>query len=443
MEQSRLSNTKSTMADDIDCLASCIIETYNRDITIRPQARALAGYMLGCKFMSLSECLELFNKNRKKSRDVIDKLLSCESAFMDIEPRSLGIDLVSYTTAEIIQQSLDVKHFQKEKKHKCTGRKIPKIKPNILFNDHEYIWLRWFYKSQAEDDAVTESFFIVEYQRFANILKIKETESVYAYKIIAFDKRTVNATNRAYKFCLTRDVESDVDDFYESENSYTFIKTDEGRFVCTKNRATMDNLNFEKSNDINFLVILYHEVVVFEIASNVYESYVYKTTKRSNSLKQEALLDYYDSKSKCSLIFSSELAFFKYNVLLFISNFIKFMYCYATNQNTFDPKTYNDFKILNIYICEACLFIDSTNLSNMSSKTHGPLIAYTSERPKTLLNKMQNEIFVNEGSRAMQSMNLASDIGVRSNMIEISAMLHSDVYKKNKRDLFFDTTDIL
>lgn len=294
-----------------------------------------------------------------------------------------------------------------------------------------------------DTDTPINSFFIVEYQRFANVLKIKQSVFVHAYKIIAVDKRAVQNMNNVYKFCFTPDIESDVDDFYESKNSYTFLKNDDGKFVCSENKATMNNLNFEKSNDINFLVISYHEVVTFEISKNVYESYVHKTTKRSNLIKQEALINHYDSKPGCSLIFSSELAYFKYNVLLFVSNFIKFMYCYATNQNTFDPQSYNDFRILNIYICEACLFISSTNLSNMTTKTHGPLIAYTSERPKTLLNRMQNETFVNEGSRAMQSMNMASDIGVRSNMIEISAKLYSNISEKNEKDLFFDISNIL
>lgn len=143
MEQSLQSNGKSNLADDVDCLASSIISAYHNDVTIRPQARALAAYMLECKSMPLDQCLVLFSKDREKIYGIIDKLLRCESAFMDIEPRSLGIDLVSFTTAEIIQQSLDVKHYQKQKNYKCTGRKIPKIKPNILFNDNEYIWLRW------------------------------------------------------------------------------------------------------------------------------------------------------------------------------------------------------------------------------------------------------------------------------------------------------------
>lgn len=99
--------------------------------------------MIVCKSMSLDACLRLFTKNNLQVVNVFDKLLRSESDFMDIEPRSLGIDLVSFTTAEIIQQSLDVKHYQKNKNSKCMGRKIPKIKPNILFSDNEYIWLRW------------------------------------------------------------------------------------------------------------------------------------------------------------------------------------------------------------------------------------------------------------------------------------------------------------
>jgi len=294
-----------------------------------------------------------------------------------------------------------------------------------------------------------QPFFIVEYRRFVNILKIKEDLAVEAYKIIAIDKKQTLDLHGSYKLYRGDNVENDVDTFYRSSMIYTFINNGSGIFVCVNNTASMDNLNFQKSNNINFIVLIYHKICTFELADNVYESYISKTNKRSDDIKTIALLAAYSDNLKYSLIFLSELQFVRYNVLLFISNFIKFMYCYATNQNVFNPRSYDNFKIVTIYMSECCLFLSSTNLSNMPGETHGPLIAYTAERPKILLSKLsqENKIYVNEGVRAMQSINLASDIGIRSNMIEVSSKLlpkqcNVRTNTSGYKDLFYNLSNI-
>jgi len=303
-----------------------------------------------------------------------------------------------------------------------------------LLNPHRYetriiilqiLFCFRFDLSDSEKELNTKPFFVVEYRRFVNILKIKEPFFEESYKIIAIDKHQTLNLNGLYKFYRGTDIEDDTDDFYEISKIYTFKNNGKNRFVCTNNAASMGNLNFQKSNDINFIVVIYHKINTLTVADNVYESYISKTNKRSDEIKTRALLTAYSDNHRYSLIFLSELPYLRYDVLLFISNFIKFMYCYATNQNIFNPKTYDDFKIVSIYVSECCLFLSNNNLSNMPGDTHGPLVVYTAERPKVLLSKLADKrnVHINEGVRAMQSVNLSSDIGVRSNMLEVTSEL--------------------
>lgn len=152
----------------------------------------------------------------------------------------------------------------------------------------------------------------------------------------------------------------------------------------------------------------------------MYEIYVFKTSTASNSIKLESLLHRYGTGDTYSLIFCSELKHFVENPLLFISNFVKFTYCYSLNQDVFDPKRYEEIKAMTLYTTQCALFMSTGNLTNMSTDTHGPLVAYTGERPKVLLSKFRHgERHNNEGTRAMQTMNKSSDVGARSNYIEV------------------------
>lgn len=445
MERSHLSNTESDAVRDIDTLRSYIVSVLGaEDPTILPQAHALASYMVIVKKLPVDVCANRLFANPIRTRRIITRLLASQTTFMNLEPRALGVDLVSYTTAAKMQQSLDVKQYRKKVKidddelddgesgstsvnygYACLSRKTPNIKPNHLFADKEYAWLRW-YGRHVDQTRCTRPRFIVEYLKFAKVLKINVNHTVEAYKIVALNKTASLAVTQQYKHFDGTDVETDTDNFYDASNIYTFLNRGGGRFVCTRNQATMDNLRFQKSNDVVFIVLAYHRLSVFQLVSGLYESYVAKSgNRRSDTVKISAMLDVYNSDPDCSLIFLSELSFFRYNVLLFISNYVKFMYCYGNNRNTFDPSTFDDCRMTEVYMSNACLFLSTTNLSSMSEDTHGPLVAYTAERPKILMSKLAKtkKTFVNEGVRAMQSVNLASDVGVRSNIIEVSGVL--------------------
>lgn len=123
---------------------------------------------------------------------------------------------------------------------------------------------------------------------------------------------------------------------------------------------------------------------------------------------------------KFDLIFCSELAMFLYSPLLFMSNYIKFMWCYTANRDIFDPRSFDDLRLLTSHTTYGLMFLNTNNLSSMPKTTHGPLIACSGERPKIALNKFDPDVvYINEGSRALQSVDKASDFGTVSNFIEI------------------------
>lgn len=448
MEPLRLSRTESDEVRDIDTLKYCIIDTLGGDMTMLPQIHAFACYAVVVKRLPVTECVKQMRSadglGADRVRRAIARLLSCQSAFMDLEPRALGVDLVSYTTAAKMQQSLDVKHYRKTNMYECFGRKIPNIKPNHLFSDKEYVWVRW-YSRHAEQSQCSRPQFIVQYFKYSNLLNVMDHPTVEAYKIVAVRKDSLDAINMECKHFYGSDVEKDCDSFYDSSNAHTYKNDGFGKFECTKNRASMDNLRFQKSNDIVFIVIAYYKLTVFAIEPNLYESYVSKTKKELDTAKIGALIAVYDRDPDCSLVFLSELSYFRYSTLLFISNFVKFMYCYGNNRNVFDPTTFDDCRMVNVYLSNCCLFMSNTNLSSMSGDTHGPLVSYTGERPKNVMAKLakSNKVYVNEGVRAMQSVNLSSDVGVRSNLIEVSGKLRSRISDPKTPYQYFDLSCII
>lgn len=154
---------------------------------------------------------------------------------------------------------------------------------------------------------------------------------------------------------------------------------------------------------------------LLEVAKNVFELYFKKNIPDlfNNLLRLE---NEYDA----DLIFCSELPAFLYNPLLFLSNYIKFMWCYDTNRHIFDPHSFEDIRLVVVYTTYGLMFLSTNNLSNMPSITHGPLISCSGERPKVTLSKFDNsKQYINEGSRAMQSLNKPSDFGTCSNFIEV------------------------
>lgn len=160
---------------------------------------------------------------------------------------------------------------------------------------------------------------------------------------------------------------------------------------------------------------------VITLCQNVYEFYIYKSSSHDVDLAitsevLKVLERYYDA----DIIFCSELPYFAYNKLLFISNYVKFAWCYLLNKQIFNPSTMSDFKTVCIYMIHSLLFLYSSNLAHMSTVTHNPLIAYTGERPRTAINKFDTrKTYRVEGHRAMMTIGKSGDLGSKSNYIEI------------------------
>lgn len=185
--------------------------------------------------------------------------------------------------------------------------------------------------------------------------------------------------------------------------------------------------------------IPYISIIQLKRSMNVYEVYIRKNKNVSVTIRR--MFHILEHEFNATIIFCSELAYFMYNPVLFMSNYIKFTWCNMNQQLIFDPITAEDMKTLNIYIYYGLLHAKTTNLTNMPKETHGGLIAHTAERPKNALNKFQdNEICNVEGSRALQTTNSGSDFGTQSNYIEVLAevvmtdnALDNDYYDNHKR----------
>lgn len=292
------------------------------DETIELAARGIAQFMLLSKKMSLETATNLITKNG--SKNIILKLLNCQSEFLGPTPRTVGVDLVSEVAAAKIQQSLDVKHIKKQNVvHDQLDRIKPQIKIDLAHSHPNSIWVRFY--STHEAIAVTSA------------------------------------------------------------------------------------LTFQKFN-------------ILKVCDNVYEAY---GTKDASDVFR--LMITLEREYDADLIFCSELPLFLNKPLLFLSNYVKFMWCYTMNRNIFDPHTASDIRALVVYMTYGLMFLNTNNLTNMPTNTHGPLTVCTGERPKNALSKFnQNTLYINEGSRALQTMNKASDFGTCSNYIEIISEVELD-----------------
>jgi hypothetical protein len=204
----------------------------------------------------------------------------------------------------------------------------------------------------------------------------------------------------------------------------------EEKDVCQ--RAVIPNIKLDfLHSDPNFVWVRFHQQGNEErkdkvqVAHSVYEIYISKKYKTKRQVYEETktLLKELDSDPSLSLIFCSELKWFMYDSFIFLSNYIKFMYCYMTNSPTFDPITYEEVKTFSMYLTFGFLFLETHNLTSMPTSTHGHLVGYTGERPKTMLEKMVKDgtdwVRPIDGCRALQSIDLGSDLGTLSNYIEI------------------------
>lgn len=161
--------------------------------------------------------------------------------------------------------------------------------------------------------------------------------------------------------------------------------------------------------------IAIRNTTILPVSENVYELYCSKNRQLLFGILATLEQDY-----SADLILCSELPAFLPHPLLFLSNYIKFMWCYDLNRDIFDPTSYEDIRIMTQYVTYGLLFLNTNNLSSMPTSTHGPMISCSGERPKVALGKFNAATeYTNEGSRAMQSVNKPSDFGTYSNYVEV------------------------
>lgn len=303
----------------LDNVAEQIVRVMDNDTTMRPQARAIAFYMLRCERLPYELICQQLEK--PGARRLLERLLDCESDFMSPVSRSLGLDIVAYISADKIQKSLDVKHLQLADGNVKIDRITPVIKQTLLYNNPSMVWIR-FYTNRPMD---------VEYMP-GNVVPVSE---------------------------------------------------------------------------------------------QVYELYTPKSKTIARDVSR--IITYLEEEWSANIVFCSELSLFLYNKLLFVSNYIKFMWCYVMNRDIFNPTTADDYRTLCIYMTYSMLFLKTSNLTNMPEETHNPLIAYTGERPKIAMSKFKTDrVYVVEGNRAMQTVNRGSDFGVKSHFMEIVSTVELD-----------------
>lgn len=153
---------------------------------------------------------------------------------------------------------------------------------------------------------------------------------------------------------------------------------------------------------------------ILKVCDDVYEAYGSK-----NLSDLGMLLVTLEREYDADLIFCSELPYFSYNKLLFVSNYTKFMWCYIMSRPAFDPESFEDLKTFMQFAKFGLSFLETNNLSNMSQKTHGPFIACSCERPKVPLKRCDTEaVHVNEGTRSTLCLGLGADCGTTSTYVE-------------------------
>lgn len=355
---------EQSLAWDINCLASCIIIRL-ADKTIALQAKGIAQWMLVCKKIPLQQAIALIRD--KSTVKFLHKLLRGQSEFLGPTPRSVGIDLTSEISAAKIQQSLDVKHIKKPPPIPTNGPStgIVSANANITNTGHGRNQQRHRTGGHSTQRQLEQEHF----QQLDRIRPQIKTDILYTNP------------NRMWIRCYTVLEQQILNDFLPQQ---------------------------------------YYSVL--QIAPNVYEIYGARNLVNFNQL-----INYLESQLNVDIIFCSELPAFFYNPLLFLSNFIKFMWCYSLNRNIFNPTSYTDLRTVLVYYMQGLLFLNTNNLSNMPTSTHGPLISCTGERPRTALSKFNADtVYINEGSRALQTYNKPSDFGTQSNFMEIISTLDTN-----------------
>lgn len=320
----------------------------NNDKTIRLFAKGVAQYLLLSLNMPLAKAIKLITC--PGSLKCFNRLYDTRSELFGPVPRSIGVDLISFISAEKIQQSLDIKHI---KKTSSTASSTANVSNSSSSNRKTTL------KRNSSNLHANEQF-----EKFDRIQPKFQLDLIYNHPVSIWIR------------------------------FYTKVDKNHLENICN----VAPNVTLLPVNN----------------SGVVYELYLIK-----NISLAARLMNILEKEYDADLIFCSELPMFHYNSLLFLSNYIKFMWCYSLNRDIFDPILPCDVKALSIYATYGLLFLNTNNLTNMPRETHNPFIACTGERPKMAISKFEkNKVYINEGSRALQTLNKPSDFGTKSNFIE-------------------------
>lgn len=245
-------------------------------------------------------------------------------------------------------------------------------------------------------------------------------------------KKTVDRNNPIFRFPLTP-VKSDI--LYVDEH-YVRI------------RFFSEDFNTHFLNDYanQCIIIKVNEI----LDPRIWELYIEKNIapKKIKQITYD-IINMLD-ESNCIIIYCTELKIFDYDILLFISNFIKFYYCSLYNKLCFDPKTFEELRETTFLFIKCFSFLDIynlrldsnisncaiKNLSSLTPATHGPLAVVQGERPKVNLKKNiticgPDYVHVIEGTRPLLSTSNRVDCGSESNYLEIITQVNIDECKTN------------
>lgn len=139
---------------------------------------------------------------------------------------------------------------------------------------------------------------------------------------------------------------------------------------------------------------------------------VYEANGSRYAQDLELLLVTLENDYDADIIFCSELSYFSHDKLTFISNYLKFMWCYDMNRDIFDPETYDELRKVNLFITYSLRFLETNNLSNLPPSTTDPLHISTGERPGNGLNKFPpNKTYTIESTRGFQAIAWGTNCG--------------------------------
>lgn len=382
-------------------IATCL----NNDQTLRTEVLSIVQYLMKNAAMSEKEIMLRINSRPEETRQLLQRLLACRSDFAGIEPRTIGPDITSFICSDNLQKALNVKSLG-------NNLNSSNINNSNLYSNYSGKYHATIYNTKQK-----------QYQNLPITPNIKtgmlySSQDICWVRIYCYKKGQIEEMKKDTALIRFTKIRS-VGTFLEEDNSSSNIVNN----TTTTTILAADSTDRKKKAAIkkNQQLIIpeehnYLSYVQFD-ESDVFEIYYFKPRKTI------LLINYLEAKYKCAIIFSSTLKVFKYNLLLFISNYVKFMWCYIESRLVFDPNELHEHRRIMIFIIYGILFLNTDNLSCLNPETCNPLISYTGEKPREALLKyikvQPDKVYRCEGTRPMISIDKSDDFGAISNFIEI------------------------